>query len=190
MIGNSDPQTTVYCRVSHEKFVPAKHPFRAIEPSIDTAKIHGICEYSYAPIGRPSIPPVLEEKIQAISSRIRSWAEKDDGKPVYMFNLIHFFPEYRTFPGPPEFKGTPEEANAYYDKAIGWLWLSHASYPLFSGSPQADNLINMQPEREREKPKPKSRSHEETRDRISTIAAMPLEGVEPQTTCEEVLSRN
>ncbi|MGB5834156.1 MAG: hypothetical protein WBG92_19520 [Thiohalocapsa sp.] len=64
-----------------------------------------------------------------------------------MFNLIHFFKDLRTFPGAPEFKGTPQEANAYYEKSITWLWLSHAAYPIFSPSPQANNLINMQPER-------------------------------------------
>ena len=67
---------------------------------MDTAKIRGVCEDFNAPIGRPSIHPVPEEEIQAVSSRIRSRAEKDDGKPVSMFNLIHFFPELRTFPGP------------------------------------------------------------------------------------------
>src|SRR5262249_3096437 len=80
-------------------------------------------------------------------SRLRSWAEADDGKPVYMFNLIHFFPKLQTFPGAPEFKGTPEEANAHNEKSLIWLWLSHASYPTFIGVPQARNLINMQPER-------------------------------------------
>ena len=44
--------------------------------------------------------PLPAEEIQAITSRLRPWAEADDGKPVYMFNLIHFFPEVRTFPGP------------------------------------------------------------------------------------------
>ena len=91
--------------------------------------------------------PLPAEEIKAIVSRIRPWAEIDDGKPVYMFNLIRFFPQLRTFPGAPEFKGTPKEANAYYEKSITWLWLSHAAYPMFSGTPQAKNLINMQPER-------------------------------------------
>lgn len=92
--------------------------------------------------------PLPEEEIQAITSRIRPWAEADDGKPVYMVNLIQFFDELRAFPGSPEFSGTPEEANAYYEKSITWLWLRHASYPMFSGTPQAKNLINKQPERE------------------------------------------
>jgi hypothetical protein len=88
-----------------------------------------------------------EKGVQAFAARLRLWAEADDGKPVYMFNLIHFFPRVQTFPGAPEFKGTPEQANAHYEKSLIWLWLSHASYPTFIGTPQAKNLINMQPER-------------------------------------------
>ena len=66
---------------------------------------------------------------------------------MYMFNFIHFFPRLQSFPGAPEFKGTPEQANAHYEKSLMWLWLTHAAYPTFIGVPQARNLINMQPER-------------------------------------------
>lgn len=92
--------------------------------------------------------PLPAEEIHAILSRLRPWAEADDGKQVFMFNLIRFFPEVRTFPGAPEFKGTPQEANERYVKAISGLWLSHAAYPTFDGSPQTKNLINIQPERD------------------------------------------
>ena len=92
--------------------------------------------------------PARAEGIQAFTSRIRPWAEADDGKPVFMLNLIRFYPQLRTFAGAPEFKGTPEEANAYYEKSITSLWLSHAAYPIFSGASQAKNLINIQPEKD------------------------------------------
>ena len=91
--------------------------------------------------------PLPEKAVQAFITRLRSWVEADDGKPIYMFNLIHFFPKLQPFPGAPDFKGTPEQANAYYEKNLIWLWLSHACYPTFIGVPQAKNLINMQPER-------------------------------------------
>ncbi len=92
--------------------------------------------------------PLPEKAVQAFVARLRPWAEADDGKPVYMFNLIHFFPQLQPFPGAPDFNGTPEQANARYEKSLIWLWLSHASYPTFIGAPQArNNLINMQPER-------------------------------------------
>jgi hypothetical protein len=92
--------------------------------------------------------PGRPEGIQAFTSRLRPWAEADDGKPVFMLNLIRFYPQLRTFAGAPEFKGTPEEANAYYEKSITSLWLSHAAYPIFVGPPQAKNLINIHPEKE------------------------------------------
>jgi len=76
--------------------------------------------------------PMPPEKVTSIASRLRRWAAADDGKPFYMFNLIHLFPQLRTFPGAPEFKGTPRESNAYYMKRLMWLWLSHAAYPLLS----------------------------------------------------------
>ncbi|MBO0696609.1 MAG: hypothetical protein J2P56_11000 [Verrucomicrobia bacterium] len=91
--------------------------------------------------------PVPGKGIQAFIARLRPWAEADDGKPVYMFNLMHFFSQVQTFPGAPEFTGTPEEANAHYEKGLIWLWLSHAAYPTFIGAPQARNLIDIQPER-------------------------------------------
>jgi hypothetical protein len=91
--------------------------------------------------------PHPAEEIRAITSRIRAWAEADDGKPVYMFNLIKYFSRLRMFPGAPEFKGTPEESNAFYEKGVTSLWLSHASYPIFNGPAQTTNLINIQPER-------------------------------------------
>ena len=91
--------------------------------------------------------PLPEKAVQAFVARVRPWAEADDGKPVYIFNLIHFFPRLQPFPGAPDFKGTPEQANARYEKSLIWLWLSHASYPTFIGAPQAKNLINIQPER-------------------------------------------
>jgi hypothetical protein len=91
--------------------------------------------------------PLPEKGIQAFTARLRPWAEADDGKPLYMFNLIDFFPRLQTFPGAPDFKGTPEQANAHYEKGLIWLWLSHASYPTFIGVPQAKNLIDIQPAR-------------------------------------------
>jgi hypothetical protein len=91
--------------------------------------------------------PLPDQGVQAFIARLRPWAEADDGRPVYMFNLIHFFPRLQLFPGAPEFKGTPEQANARYERGLLWLWLSHASYPTFIGTPQARNLINMQSER-------------------------------------------
>src|SRR4029077_3612469 len=92
--------------------------------------------------------PLPDKAVQVFIARLRPWAEADDGKPVYMFNLIHFFPRLQPFPGAPNFNGTPEQANVRYERSLIWLWLSHPSYPTFSVVPQASrNLLNMPPER-------------------------------------------
>ena len=78
-------------------------------------------------------------------ARVRDWAESDDGKPVYMLSLLRYFPELRRFPGAPEFEGTPQQANAHYEKSVAPLWLRNASYPMVGGSVQG-HLIQSQPE--------------------------------------------
>jgi transposase len=57
MMGQSDPQRTLFYHLSLETFVPAEHPLRAIRPLIDDRAIRRACRDLYAPIGRPSIPP-------------------------------------------------------------------------------------------------------------------------------------
>ena len=71
--------------------------------------------------------PLPEKAVRGFIDRLRPWAAADDGKPVYMFNLINFFPKLQPFASAPGFKGTPEQANAHYEKGLIWLWLSHAS---------------------------------------------------------------
>jgi transposase len=57
MMGQADPQRTLFYQLSLETFVPAEHPLRAIRPLIDDHAIRHACRDLYAPIGRPSIPP-------------------------------------------------------------------------------------------------------------------------------------
>ena len=57
MMGESDPQRSLFYRLSLEKFVPAEHPLRRIRPLIDDQVIRKACRPLYSKIGRPSIPP-------------------------------------------------------------------------------------------------------------------------------------
>ena len=86
-----------------------------------------------------------EEGKAATLARLRAWAESDDGKPVYMLNLMRFYPQLRRFPGSPEFQGTPEQANAFYEKSVLWLLFRRAGYPLVGGRPQANALLEVPP---------------------------------------------
>jgi transposase len=57
MVGEKDPQLTLYYSLSLETFVPQDHPLRRIRPLIDDEAIRRECRPLYSPIGRPSIPP-------------------------------------------------------------------------------------------------------------------------------------
>ena len=57
MMGESDPQRSMFYNLSLEGFVPADHPLRRIRPLIDDRAIRRACRPLYARIGRPSIPP-------------------------------------------------------------------------------------------------------------------------------------
>ncbi len=89
-----------------------------------------------------------DEGSERFITRLRPWAEADDGKPVYMLSLLRYFPELRRFPGSPEFDGTPEESNAHYEKTIAPMWFRKASYPTADGPVQGQNLLQIQPGQE------------------------------------------
>jgi transposase len=64
MMGESDPQRSIFYNLSLESFVPAEHPLRRIRPLIDDRAIRRACRPLYSEIGRPSIPP--EQLFQAL----------------------------------------------------------------------------------------------------------------------------
>jgi transposase len=57
MMGESDPQRSMFYNLSLESFVPAEHPLRRIRPLIDDRSIRRVCSPLYSGTGRPSIPP-------------------------------------------------------------------------------------------------------------------------------------
>ncbi len=57
MMGESDPQRSMFYNLSLESFVPADHPLRRIRPLIDEKAIRRVCRPLYSSMGRPSIPP-------------------------------------------------------------------------------------------------------------------------------------
>src|SRR6266704_2771022 len=57
MMGDSNPQPSMFYTLSLETFVPQDHPLRRIRPLIDSEAVRRECRHLYSPIGRPSIPP-------------------------------------------------------------------------------------------------------------------------------------
>ena len=67
-------------------------------------------------------------------ARVRDWAKDDNGRPIYMVNLMRYFGEVRAFPTiNPLFAITPAQSNQYYENAVMPLVLGRGSYPLFIG---------------------------------------------------------
>ena len=85
-----------------------------------------------------------DEERQGLARRLRAWAEADDGKPAYMLNLMRFRPELRRYPGCPEFEGSPEEANALYEKKTTPLLLKHRGVPVIGGTTQGQVLVEQE----------------------------------------------
>jgi hypothetical protein len=85
------------------------------------------------------LPP--NEKPLALE-RIRKWAEADDGRPVYMLNIMRYFDAVRPPPGAPEFKGTPKEANALYEREAMPMLFASGNYPIYASETEGANLLN------------------------------------------------
>lgn len=72
----------------------------------------------------------------SLVSHVRAWAEADDGRPVYMLNLMQYYPQLRPLPEVAGFQGSPEESNAFYEEKVIPLLIKYGTYPLFSSNMQ------------------------------------------------------
>ena len=85
--------------------------------------------------------PVQGEERTLFLARVRAWAEADDGRPIYMLNLMRYYEKLRAIPGAPAFGGTPREANELYERETTRLLLEGGGYPLYAGETQGANLM-------------------------------------------------
>jgi hypothetical protein len=80
----------------------------------------------------PNLPMEPGEKAEVLA-RFRAWGEADDGQPVYMLNLMRYFDTLKRVPGTEAFKGTPAQANAYYESVALRLVARLGTYPVVGG---------------------------------------------------------
>jgi hypothetical protein len=76
-------------------------------------------------------PQELEDRAEFIS-RLRAWGESDDGRPIYMLNLMRFYDHIKSFPGGPA-TGTPQEANKHYEDVATRMLIRSGGYPMIAG---------------------------------------------------------
>ena len=97
-----------------------------------------------------ALPP--EEKTPLLA-HLRAWGEADDGKPVYMYNLMSYRDQLRQQPGLASQGTTPQEVNDYYEGAATALLIKRGNYPVLGNAPQGvrsstfddTNLIDYRP---------------------------------------------
>jgi hypothetical protein len=83
---------------------------------------------------------------QQMLTNLRAWCEADNGKPVYMLNLLRDYKQLKKYSGTPAFNGTPEQANKLYEKKVMPFLLKRASFIAYYGKPVAKNLSGFAPE--------------------------------------------
>jgi uncharacterized protein (DUF1330 family) len=98
----------------------------------------------YLRIVEERLPMPAQEKPEVVR-HLRAWALADDGRPVYMLNLMRYYPELRRFEGTPRFDGTAQQSNAHYEAEAMPLLMKIGGYPLVGGMTQGANLIEHSP---------------------------------------------
>lgn len=79
---------------------------------------------------------IPESEKADVVAHLRSWGEADDGRPVYMLNLMRYYDTARSMPGRPDITGSPHDLNAHYEAVAMPKLFKLGAYPLFAGEPE------------------------------------------------------
>lgn len=112
---------------------PGAFGYRASQADID--RYVAVLEKSQVP----------EPERATMIARVQTWLAADDGKPVYMLNLMRYYDELRRFPGGPT-EGKPRDVNQRYEDAAMPLLMEFGGYPQYVSVAQGGNLIEGRPE--------------------------------------------
>ena len=85
-----------------------------------------------------SLPPA--EQAETLQ-RLRYFADHDDGRPVYMLNLMRFYPKVRSLPAGPPADMTPAKANAYYESRAVPMLLPRGGSAPFMGTSEGPDVL-------------------------------------------------
>jgi uncharacterized protein (DUF1330 family) len=85
--------------------------------------------------------PIPPEERDGLTRAAKAWMAADDGKPVYMLNLMRFNPELKHYAGAPDISATPREANAIYEDAAIPMLLKRGGFPIYAGEAQGANIM-------------------------------------------------
>ena len=78
----------------------------------------------------------------AILARLRHFAEHDDGRDIYMTNLLRYHEKMASGPAPAgSFTGSRDAANAIYEKNTSPILLTSGAFPIFAGTVAGPNVV-------------------------------------------------
>ena len=77
--------------------------------------------------------PVSAGEAREFLTRLRAWGLADDGRPVYMLNVMSYYAQLRRVPGAESIQATPVAANAIYEDEVMPKLLRLGGFPLFGG---------------------------------------------------------
>lgn len=75
-------------------------------------------------------------------ARLRGFAERDDGRDIYMVNLLRYHDRIASGRDPAgQFAGTPLEANEIYEANAKPILLKSGAFPIFAGIAEEPNAV-------------------------------------------------
>ncbi len=87
-----------------------------------------------------------QEDVTSLIEDLRRWGLADDGKPVYMLNLMRYYERLLPSSVVGNSPLTPAAANAHYEKSVMPLLLKNGDYPIFAGNVRDKNLVGHDPQ--------------------------------------------
>lgn len=87
--------------------------------------------------------PVPESQDRAAwMARVRRFGENDDGRDIYMLNLLRYHEAMAKGPAPAgSFAGTPHQANKIYEANAKPILMKSGAFPIFAGKVEDMNAV-------------------------------------------------
>lgn len=85
--------------------------------------------------------PMSESEKAETITRMRAWAQADDGKPVYMLNLMRFYPQVKAVPGGPQPSMQPAASNQYYEDNVLPMLFGGGGSAVITSNTQGANVL-------------------------------------------------
>ena len=77
--------------------------------------------------------PATPEREAEFLARLPAWGNADDGKPVYMLNVMSYLPQLQPVPGESSTDISPVESNRIYEAHVMPLAVQLGAYPIVGG---------------------------------------------------------